>query len=356
MLMLAVGLTVAGPASADTERLHAKAGARAAAVAVTRPSFELGQRVFFEETFDGNGRTCATCHEPRSEFTITPRLVQDRFAADPGHPLFRPIDSDDGDGASYSIMLANAVFRVKIPLHDDVILLDDPGRRTVKLWRGVPSISNVALTAPYLQDGRATSLQSQARGAIRDHMQPARRQFSREAEALKTFLFELYNPLSVRALALAGDPIPLSAGFTLPIESETGLRGKATFDLHCRRCHGGELGSTAEDPTVGQFTDVFVSDANVPNLPLMRFGFRQTDGSIVEIVTPDPGRGALTGRLEDVNAFDIPPLRGVKSTSPYFHDNSAATLREVIEHYNSEFNFGIVGDEIEDLIVYLELL
>jgi cytochrome c peroxidase len=354
-LALAAGVAFGGAADAVGTPRRARATTRAA-VTVTRPSFELGRQVFFEETFDGNGRTCATCHDPRNEFTITPRLVQDRFAADPTHPLFRRIDSDDEDGESYTTMLANAVFRVRVPLHENVILLDEPARRVLKLWRGVPSIANLALTAPYQQDGRAATLPSQARGAIRDHMQPARRQFSREAEAIRTFLIELFEPLSVRALLDEADPLPKPAGFTLPLESAAGLRGKVTFDVHCRRCHGGELGGTSEDPTVGQFTDVLVSDVNLPGFPMLHLGFKQPDGSMLEAFTPDPGRAALTGDFADLNAFDIPPLRGVKHTSPYFHDNSAATLREVIEHYNDEFNFRIFGDELEDLIVYLELL
>jgi len=31
--------------------------------------------------------------------------------------------------------------------------------------------------------------------------------------------------------------------------------------------------------------------------------------------------------------FDMPGLRGISKTAPYFHNNSAATLEEVVDHY-----------------------
>jgi len=35
----------------------------------------------------------------------------------------------------------------------------------------------------------------------------------------------------------------------------------------------------------------------------------------------------------DISHFDSPNLRGISRTAPYFHNNSAATLEEVVEHY-----------------------
>ena len=36
---------------------------------------ERGRRLFMEETFNGNGRTCATCHPPTNNFTIDPAFI-----------------------------------------------------------------------------------------------------------------------------------------------------------------------------------------------------------------------------------------------------------------------------------------
>ena len=63
------------------------------------------------------------------------------------------------------------------------------------------------------------------------------------------------------------------------------------------------------------------------------------DGTKVRRTSSDPGRALLTGfvgglpGLDDWNKFDTPGLRGLRHTAPYFHNNSAATLEEVVDHY-----------------------
>jgi len=68
------------------------------------------------------------------------------------------------------------------------------------------------------------------------------------------------------------------------------------------------------------------------------------DGSTVRRTTSDPGRALLTGfagvglpARDDWSKFDIPGLRGIARTAPYFHNNSADTLEEVVAHYNEFF-------------------
>ncbi len=34
-----------------------------------------GERLFFEETFDGNGRTCGTCHRAEDNFGLTSAFI-----------------------------------------------------------------------------------------------------------------------------------------------------------------------------------------------------------------------------------------------------------------------------------------
>ncbi len=48
----------------------------------------------------------------------------------------------------------------------------------------------------------------------------------------------------------------------------------------------------------------------------------------------DPGRFAIRPVASLKGAFKTPTLRDVAMTAPYFHDGSAKTLTEVIEHYN----------------------
>jgi cytochrome c peroxidase len=54
----------------------------------------------------------------------------------------------------------------------------------------------------------------------------------------------------------------------------------------------------------------------------------------VQWFSTDPGRAAITGDPLDFEAFDVPQLRGVAHTAPYFHDNNSGTLREVVDLYS----------------------
>ncbi len=50
------------------------------------------------------------------------------------------------------------------------------------------------------------------------------------------------------------------------------------------------------------------------------------------------------------------PLRGLWQHAPYFHDGSAATLEEVVEHYREHFNLQLSPAERSDLVEYLKSL
>jgi hypothetical protein len=74
------------------------------------------------------------------------------------------------------------------------------------------------------------------------------------------------------------------------------------------------------------------------------------DGSTLKRTTTDPGRALLTGfagvglpARDDWNKFDMPGLRGISRTAPYFHNNSAATLEEVVDHYIEFFKRALVN-------------
>ena len=62
-------------------------------------------------------------------------------------------------------------------------------------------------------------------------------------------------------------------------------------------------------------------------------------GAKMRRTSSDPGRALLTGFVgglagqDDWEKFDVPGLRGISKTAPYFHNNSAATLEEVVDHY-----------------------
>jgi cytochrome c peroxidase len=50
------------------------------------------------------------------------------------------------------------------------------------------------------------------------------------------------------------------------------------------------------------------------------------------------------------------PLRALWQHPPYFHDGSAATLRDVVEHYDGTLSLGLTEEEKAALVEYLKSL
>ena len=340
-----------------------------------------GARLFDQETFGGNGRTCLTCHS-RETGTVSPADARARFRHDPDDPLFVHDGSDDddgdgfGDGQHVTRMLESATFLMRIRLHPDVEVKGHPEIREVTVRRGTPTTLNTPALDPVLMlDGRQPTLQEQALGAITQHAQATRAITSRELDLIAGFQRtpRFYSSRELLLFAFTGhNPPVLPAGRT-PSEK----RGRIFFeDLPpdfnvnppnfkpgaCAACHSGPLLNQTNQflpvavPPGTRFQSVLVSEFNAAGNPVLDFVFRNQlrdldpatnldgvpDGT-VEVSSPDPGRALVSGRADDfgsfdqLNAFKNSPLRGIRHTAPYFHDNSARTLEDVAEHYRNFF-------------------
>jgi cytochrome c peroxidase len=102
---------------------------------------------------------------------------------------------------------------------------------------------------------------------------------------------------------------------------------------------------------------------------VLDFEFTNPDGSTTLVRSPDPSRALVTGDASDaaqsLNSFPIPILRGVRKTAPYFHDNSAKTLEDVVRHYATFFEIVTAMDppalilteqDQADLVAFMNLL
>jgi hypothetical protein len=67
-------------------------------------------------------------------------------------------------------------------------------------------------------------------------------------------------------------------------------------------------------------------------------------------MSPILAQRATTGR------YRTTPLRGAWQHAPYFHDGSAATLADVVEHYDSYLLLGLTPAQKVDLVEYLKSL
>jgi cytochrome c peroxidase len=360
----------------------------AARLACLVKRFEEGRRLFDEETFQGNGRTCLTCHSVETG-TFSPGDARRRLAANAGDPLFVH-DGLDDDGVGTSRITEHATVAIEIPLPTRVRLASDPAATSVTLFRGTPTTRNTPSLQPvFMYDGRDLALEEQALGAVHAHAQngiePTPLQLRLIAEFQRTSP-RFFSSLPLFAFAHGGPPPRLPNGRTA---SEK--RGRAMFDDVpitpgstrglCAMCHSGPMLDVSNQFNIFlpdlpglRFFGVGVTERNKLNLPTYEF---VVDG-VDRIATPDPGH-CLT---DPPDAFEFPPelfgpggpfplviacslfktpsVWGVRHTAPYFHDNSSKTLEEVAEQYTFMFQLfaGITlsPQDEADIVAFLRLL
>jgi len=326
-----------------------------------------GKKLFEQETFGGNGRTCSTCHGAVTG-TVSPAEAQARFAADPNDTLFRSIDSDDGVGSSYARLLSDATILVTIPLPPGWSLADEPSATSVTLRRAIPSTLNVpSLDTLFMADGRFDELEDQALGAVNSHYQPGRQPTGDELASIASHqqTNRFFSSTVLKDYSNGGPPPTLPPGTTA---SE--IRGRAWFvdgaAAICSHCHSGTMLNETNQflqapfPPGTRFFTAFVSELNKANNPVRTFLVAQPDGTTVTVQSPDPGRALITGNPADANFFRIPTLWGAAKTGPWFHDNSAKTLEALAQHYSDYFQIvglpALTAQEQVDILAYLRLL
>jgi cytochrome c peroxidase len=364
-----------------------------------------GEELFKCETFGGNGRTCSTCHSDRTG-TFSPEEAQARFATNPNDPLFVPLDSDDGIvGLSYTRLMRDATVRVTIPLPPNVVMLDDPTARTVTFFRSTPSTLNMPALDPVIMwDGRAPDLQHQAVDAVVTHAQPPSPLTLPNATQqgkIAAFQRTLFSSPVLREFARGGPAPVLPEGntdsekrgrlFFLPGTFERPTIVGASAKGICAACHAGPMlnqistgfvvandipcpapelqdaGLPCPDFSVprepgSRFMTSFVSDFNEAGNVSRKFLFMNPDGTMKVIDSPDPGLALITGDVRDFNLFKIPTLWNAANTAPYFHDNSAKSLEDLVAHYDRFFQIAFFGrivltpQEKQDIVAYMKLL
>ncbi|MFO1147401.1 MAG: cytochrome c peroxidase [Alsobacter sp.] len=267
-----------------------------------------------------------------------------------GHALFRDTRlSRDGSRSCASC-------------HDPALAFTDgvargKGIAGTPLARNTPHLWNLAWGETFFWDGRAGSLEAQARGPIENplemgqDLEVATRLMAGD-EALRRHFAEAFPGESgpaagqvLRALAAwertlvspptrfdrfaEGDPVALDvrerAGFGL-------FLGKAG----CVSCHSGWA-----------FTDRAYHDVGLPGT--------------------DPGRAAIIGLPATEHAFRTPGLRELAWTAPYMHDGSLPSLEAVVDHYAGGMvsrpslspdlpRLALTPDEREALVAFLGTL
>jgi cytochrome c peroxidase len=270
---------IPGPVAAD--KAFALGSPPLAIGNVTTPAkVELGKTLFFDPRLSANGTvSCASCHNPALGWS---------------------------DGLKTGIGINGSV-----------------------LGRATPTIVNVAYNTQFMWDGRKKSLEDQALGPMKT------------PEEMKSDMGAVLQMLA----AIDGYRTMFTQAFPAePITEETLAKALAAFersvvsrDSRFDRWLAGHRSALTpqewrgfqvfKDPARGNCAACH-SGPNFTDNGFHNIGIAQAEGKA------DPGRFSVRALASMKGAFKTPTLRDVALTAPYFRDGSAATLAEVVEHYD----------------------
>lgn len=311
-----------------------------------------GAELFINETFNGNGRTCATCHPPLNNFTLDASFI----ASLPDHdPLFV---------AEFVPELAENFEKPRLMRKLGLILENTNGFGDLEnsfTMRSVPhtlalmtSITPAAggadgsTTPPdhrlgWSGDGSAGTgtLREFAIGAVVQH---ATRSTDRvpgvdfrfptdaELDAMEAFQLSLGRAADpdISAMSMRSPIAERGRVLYLRTDSNEGAAGK------CQLCHANGGATVGFIPGGLNFN----FDTGVADLP-----DRPAD-LIDTLNNPDDDGFGNPGN----DTFNTPTVIEAADTAPYFHDNSVATLEGAIAFYNSDaFANSAAGGLLESL-------
>jgi len=199
--------------------------------------------------------------------------------------------------------------------------------------RSAPTVINRAYSTFQFWDGRAPSLEEQAKGPIANPIEMTSHPDAAAAHKACVECLKAIPGYARRFKQVFGtDDFTIDhVAKAIATFERTVLSGNSPFD----RYENGDKGALSAQQVRGR--DIFFNRAKCDSCHL---GFNFTDGSYVNIgigmdkPMPDLGRFMVSKKEEDRGAFKTPTLREIENTSPYMHDGRFRTLEEVVEHYD----------------------
>ena len=276
--------------------------------AMTAEKIALGKQLYFDGRLSADNKvSCASCHDPAKGFSNG-----DRFAT---------------------------------------------GVEGKKGGRSAPTVINTAYGSLQFWDGRAKTLEDQALGPIQN---PIEMNMTLDAVIKKLNGIDGYKTQFKKVFGSDGATADGIAKAIAAYE-RTVISGNAPFD----RFKAGDQKALSEQAQRGQ--KLFFGKAHCS---ACHAGPNFTDNSFHNVGVGmdqkdfDKGRADISKLSGDTGAFKTPTLREIAKSGPYFHDGSAKTLEDVIDHYakggipnewldEEIFNIKIAPGEKADLIKFL---
>lgn len=247
---------------------------------LTKEKITLGRELYFDPRLSADGTvSCASCHNPKLAFT---------------------------DGLPASVGIKGQIGK-----------------------RSAPTIINRVFSRVQFWDGRATSLEEQAKVPMINPIEMGNKDYNEIVRRLRNI--KGYREGFKKAFGTEEFTIEHVAEAISSFE-RTVVSGNSPFD---KFESGGDEKAISDSAKRG--LDIFRDKGRCSEC---HAGFNFTDerfhntGIGMDKPNPDLGRYEITKKEEDKGAFKTPTLREIARTGPYMHDGSLKTLEEVVEFYN----------------------
>ena len=307
----------------------------------------LGQKLFFEPRLSDDGTVaCATCHDPARAFTD-------------GRPLSIGIHGRVGQRNAPTVL--NALYNKTQFWDGRVTTLEQQAALPITnpFEMGAATMDEAVAAIAHDKDYQAQFMQAFDRGVNEQDL-------LRAIAAYERTLVSFDAPFDH---FIAGDADAIS---------ESAKRGWELFNTkaRCNRCHA--LTDNHRDASLfmdNDFHNIGIGILRHRVGPLAQQAERDlarghVTGIDTAAITSEMsvlGRFLVTRKSDDIASFKTPGLRNLLLTGPYFHDGSARTLWDVVDHYNKGGTvnpwldrgirpLGLSDTEVDDLVAFLATL
>ena len=231
--------------------------------------------------------------------------------------------------------------------------------------RNAPTVWNAAFLSVQFWDGRAPTLEAQAKGPLVNPIEMGMASTADAAARIKRI--PGYRPYFDRAfgngaeitadtiakaiatfertLVTPGAPYDRFVQGEKSALSEQQQRGMQKFaEIGCTACHSGPNFSGPQLPDGTGFFQKFPTFADSKYVE--EYGFLE-----------DRGRAEATGKDADAHMWRVPTLRNLEHTAPYFHNGAVTSLEEAIQVMAStQLNRDLEAGDVADVKAFLQSL
>jgi cytochrome c peroxidase len=218
--------------------------------------------------------------------------------------------------------------------------------------RNSPTVYNAAAQFAQFWDGRANTLEEQAKGPLLNPVEMA----MPSPKAVTSVLTSMPGYVAAFRRAFPGDPKPVT--FDHAAEAIAAFeRRLLTPSRWDQFLHGEEAALTFDEK---EGFNVFMQEgcSSCHSGPLVGGDAYQRLGALKPYPdTSDPGRFKVTKNESDRMIFKVPSLRNVVMTGPYFHNGQVGTLNDAVGQM-AEYQLGkkLRQNQVHAIVTWLGVL